>query len=244
MRLVEVQQLTGLTRGTVHRILGALSRYGLVEQDFGSRRYYIDREANFISSEYSRRAECLRILCWDPLREAASKLGSTLLLLARANESTICIDRYSGAARSQPLTVEIGTRRPLIAGAGGIAILSTLPHTESETIMRDASRRYPEYLHYATLRTIHHAVTEARRRGYAFSDGYARPNVRAIGVVIRDCNGATIGALAAAAAVDRLDQDAIDRIVSVLQEKRTAIEDSLKQSTSRNAAIGSALGFE
>jgi DNA-binding IclR family transcriptional regulator len=229
MRLVEVQQKTDLTRGTVHRILGALSRHGLVEQDFGTRRYYIDREANFISSEYSRRAERLRMLCREPLREAAAELGSTLLLLARADESSICIDRYSGAARSQPLTVEIGTRRPLIAGAGGIAILAALPRTESATILHDAARRYPEYMHYTTLATIHNAVIQARRRGYAFSDGYARPNVRAIGVVIRDAGGATIGALTAASATDRLDQSQIDRIVEVLRIKREAVEASLMQ---------------
>jgi DNA-binding IclR family transcriptional regulator len=228
MRLVEVQEKTGLTRGTVHRILGALSRNGLVEQDFGTRRYHIDRDANFMGSESSRRSERLRTLCHAPLREAAEELGDTIILMARSGETTICIDRYSGNAPQQPLTVEVGTRRPLIAGAGGLAILATLPVADSLAILRDSAKRYPEYLHYVTARTIQNAVTHARQKGFAFSDGYARPNVRAVGVAILDPAGLAVGALTVASVFDRLDMARIDRIVSILNAKRDAIQAGLE----------------
>jgi DNA-binding IclR family transcriptional regulator len=227
MRLVEVQQETGLTRGTIHRILGALTRNGLVEQDFGTRRYRVDRQASFISNDSGRRAEHLRALAQAPLRDAANELGDTIILMARSGETTICVDRYSGAASLQPLTVEVGTRRPLIAGAGGLAILATLPAADSLAIIRDSARRYPEYLHYATARTIQNAVTFARQRGYAFSDGYARPTVRAVGVAVLDQTGAAVGAFAVASVFDRLDAARMERIVPILRERRAVIEAGL-----------------
>jgi DNA-binding IclR family transcriptional regulator len=230
MRLVEVQQETGLTRGTVHRILGALSRHGLVEQEFGTRRYHIDREANFLSGGSIRRGDRLRALCHAPLREAARELGDTIILMARSGESTVCVDRYSGNASLQPLTVEVGTRRPLIAGAGGLAILASLRVADSLATLRDLAKRYPEYLHYVTVRTIQNAVHHARQEGYAFSDGYARPNVRAIGVAIRDTNGEAIGALTAASVFERLEMKRIEQIVAVLKATRAVIESQITSS--------------
>jgi DNA-binding IclR family transcriptional regulator len=232
MRLVDVQKATGLTRGTLHRILGALSRQGLVEQDYSTRRYRIGRETNFISSDYGRWAQRLRSLCRTPLREAASEVGDTLVLLAKSGHSSICVDRYSGPATHQPLSVEVGTRRPLIAGAGGLAILSTLAPDEVPAIVDDASKAHSEYFYYVTKKMVHYAVNQARKRGYAFSDGYVRPNVRSVGVALRDRDGQAIGALCAVAVFERLQPLEAGRIAEILNKHKMLIEDGLRTDAS------------
>jgi len=223
MRLIDVQQATGLTRPTVHRILGALSRHGLVEQQFGTRRYRVSQETSLINSGYGGWAERLRRSCKDALTEAANELGDTLILLARSDNLTVCVDRYSGPYPEQPLTVEIGTRRPLGVGAGGIAILSAFDEALSVQIL-DTLRPELAAFPNATLKILKIAVRAARRAGYAFSDGYVRSNVRAVAVPILNDWNLPIGALSVVSVYDHIKPEDIPRIAAVLGRYRAIIE--------------------
>ncbi|MDB5452530.1 MAG: IclR family transcriptional regulator [Caulobacteraceae bacterium] len=229
MRLIDIQRATGLTRPTVHRILGALSRQGLVEQRFESRRYRVGQETNFINSDYGQWTERLRRLCKDSLTAAAAELGDTVILLARSGNGTVCVDRASGANAEQPLTVEVGTRRPLGAGAGGLAILSAFDDAQASKILQVLKPQFENFPN-ASQRTLTIAIRAARTQGYAFSDGYVRSNVRGVAVPIVNRDGTPIGALASAAVYDRLKPEDLPRVAGILGHHRATIERLLSRS--------------
>jgi DNA-binding IclR family transcriptional regulator len=230
MRLVDIQQATGLSRPTVHRILGALTRQGLIEQQFETRRYRVGREANFINSDYGQWAEHLRRLCKDTLSSAAAEMGDTVLLLSRSGNGTVCVDRCSGPQADQPLTVEVGTRRPLAAGAGGLAILSAMSEAQSMAIVQALKPQLAAFPN-ASQRTLGIAIRTARSAGYAFSDGYVRSSVRGVAVPIVNAAGEPIAALAVAAIYDRIRPENLPHIGEILTRHRLTIENLLAEMT-------------
>jgi len=223
MRLIDLERSTGLTRPTVHRILGALSRRGLVEQQFETRRYRISQETGFIRSEFGLWAQRLRHLCKQPLCDAATDIGDTVILLARSGKSTVCVARFSGKHREQPLMVEIGTSRPLGVGAGGIAILSALEDTQATAIVRSL-RPQLKFFPNASPHAITIAVRTARANGYAFSDGFVRSNVRGLAVPILNERKTPIGALCTAATYDRINSKSLPHIADTLMHYQETIE--------------------
>jgi DNA-binding IclR family transcriptional regulator len=231
MRLIDLQRTTNLTRPTVHRILGALTRQGLVEQEFETRRYRMSLETGLISSEYGRWAQRMRKLCREQLESAANELGDTVVLLARAGSTTVCVDRTSGANSQQALTVDIGTTRPLGVGAGGIAILAALSEDESTTLLQSLRPRLAHYPN-ASLRFISIAVRSARANGYAFSDGFISSNVRAVAVPIMNREDRPGGALCVAAVYERVNNKTLRAIVKVLMQHR----DNLSQLMNKEGA--------
>jgi DNA-binding IclR family transcriptional regulator len=222
MRLIDLQRNTKLTRPTVHRILGALTRQGLVEQEFETRRYRMSVETGLISSEYGVWAQRMRKLCREQLEHTAEELGDTILLLARAGSTTVCVDRTSGTNSRQALTVDIGTSRPLGVGAGGIAVLSALSEEESTAMLQSLRPRLAHYPN-ASLRSLTIAVRSARANGYAFSDGFISSSVRGVAVPIMNPDGSPIGALCVAAVYERVNNKTLRAIVKVLIQQRDKI---------------------
>jgi DNA-binding IclR family transcriptional regulator len=222
MRLIDLQRTTNLTRPTVHRILGALTRQGLVEQEFETRRYRMSLETGFISSEYGLWAQRMRKLCREQLESAATALGDTVILLARVGSTTVCVDRTSGSNSRQALTVDIGTSRPLGIGAGGIAVLAGVGEEEATTLLQSLR---PQLAHYpnASLRSISIAVRSARANGYAFSDGFLSSSVRAVAVPIMNRENNPVGALCVAAVYERINNKTLRDIVEVLSQHRNRI---------------------
>jgi len=231
MRLIDLQRNTNLTRPTVHRILGALTRQGLVEQEFETRRYRMSVETGLISSEYGLWAQRMRKLCREQLENTAAELGDTILLLARAGSTTVCVDRTSGT-NPLALTVDIGTSRPLGVGAGGIAVLAALSDEESTAMLQSLRPRLAHYPN-ASLRSLTIAVRKARANAYAFSDAFISSSVRGVAVPILNPDGGPIGALCVAAVYERVNNKTLRAIVKVLTQQRDKISQLItKEGTS------------
>jgi DNA-binding IclR family transcriptional regulator len=73
-------------------------------------------------------------------------------------------------------------------------------------------------------------VNEARREGYAFSDGVFHVGVRAVAVAIRDFRGEPIAALVVAAIAERIPKARIHALAQALIRERKSIEKTLNPS--------------
>lgn len=79
-----MQARLGLQRPTAHRILGALVRHGLVEQDAETRRYRLGQEVSILSSALAKRGPDLRGLFIREMQDLAEETGDTVFLQLRA----------------------------------------------------------------------------------------------------------------------------------------------------------------
>ena len=65
----------------------------------------------------------------------AERTGDTVFLNVRSGPDVLCIDRKEGTFPIKTLIIEVGNRRPLGVGAGGIALLMPLPDEELERVV-------------------------------------------------------------------------------------------------------------
>lgn len=222
-RLVDLQLASGLTKPTVHRILGTLKQQGMAEQVDDSRRYRLGQEMAVLGWAANRTVYDLKELAAEDLAAVAAKTGDTGFLAIRSGTEAVCIDRQAGAYPVKAFTVEVGTRRPLGVGATGVILLAALDPDEAEAVLESVKgslARFPN----AELRKVREAVQRAREAGYALSDGLMLKGVRGVAVVIRDGAGRPIAGIGTAAINDRLPPSRIAEVVKVLRVHANHVE--------------------
>lgn len=227
-RLIDIQRLVKLSKPTTHRLLKALMRQNLVVQDEKTHAYFIGPEATILALSARKRSRRLPDLVDQDLRALAQETDDTAYLMVRSGNDTVCIHRHYGDYPIKALTGEIGARRPLGIGAGGVALLAALPDDEVDAIIaanRDRIREFPN----ASEKLIRRAVREARNKGYSFSDGYVLKAVRGLGLPIRDAQGRVVGAISIGAIRERVTRARIAPLVAALTRAQRTIESRLRQ---------------
>lgn len=224
VRMSDVTAELGLERPTAHRLLKALIDEGLARQDPDTRRYYLGSfvyELGLLAEPHFP----LREVAAPSLKHLALISGDTVFMAIRAGNDALCIDRHAGSFPVKAFTVDIGSRIPLGAGCGGLAILAALPGDEAAGIMaRNASRLSgytsltPDELTALVSRTIEHGYALNRQRA---------PGVVALGVALRNSDGGVAGSISIAAIESRLPQERIEYLIGLIQIEVRKIEKAL-----------------
>lgn len=225
-RLVDLQRETGLTKPTVHRILDTLRRHGFIDQHEESKRYTLGQEVTTLGWSAGHQAYDLRELCADHMVEVAQRTGDTSFLSVRSGYDVVCLDRQSGSYPVKAFTIDVGNRRPIGVGAGGVVLLAALAEQEREVAYEAIKRRLGEYP-ATDLKTIKRAVEKTQDSGYALSNGFVLHEVRGIGVPIRDIQGRTVAALSLAAIKERITSERLPELVAVLKAHASQVSQRL-----------------
>lgn len=235
LRLIDLQAAAKLTKPTTHRLLAALVEHGLVTHDQATKRYRLGQELAILGWSVAHRQQDLRSASRHSAAMLAEQTGDTVFVVVRSGFDSVCIERHTGAYPIKALTVDIGTRRPLGIGAGGLAMLAALPAAEAEGILATVAERVGEQSG-ASLPQIRAAVRLARRTGYSVSNGLVTEGVRGISVAIRDFRGEPIAAIGIAAILPRIPQRRIPELARALGRERSRIESLLLAGATATAA--------
>jgi DNA-binding IclR family transcriptional regulator len=227
MRLVDVQHEAGLSKPTAHRLLMSLVSHELVCQDPRTRVYRLGPALDTLRWVRGESGPDLRRICAPPVQRLAEESGDTVFVMARDRLETVCIARESGSYPIRAITVEVGTRRPLGVGAGGLSILGTLPAAEARRIVASLAPRLAEY-RLTSVEQANRTAEQARRNGYAVSDGHVVKGVRGVAVSLRDRTGAPVAAVGIAAIAERMRSNRMPQLVEMLQRERAVIEAQLR----------------
>ncbi len=232
LRLIDLQRSTKLTKPTAHRLLAALLAHGLVAYDPATHRYRLGQELAILGWSVSAREQDLRSACIHEASLLAEETGDTVVVVVRSGFDTVCIDRRTGAFPIKALTVEVGTRRPLGVGAGGIAILAAMPVADCDAALAAVVERLAGYTD-ASGSQLRAAVRDARRNGHALSNGFVVEGVRALSVAIVDFRGEPIAAIGIAAIAPRIPPRRIPELLKALERAKRHVQ-------SRILAVGRA----
>jgi len=109
LTLAQVAERASLHRATAHRLLAALTRERLLEQD-ASHRYHGGVELWVLGEAAARRFD-IRELCRLPLERITAETQDTVYLSVRSGYEAICVARYEGAfpIRTLSLNSEVGS---------------------------------------------------------------------------------------------------------------------------------------
>jgi len=203
LRLVDISAASDLNRATTLRLLETLIAEGFVQRDEATKRYALGDEALTLGIAMQGR-DHIRDRARPALIALAALSGDTLLLSTRHGLESVCVDREFGTFPIRANYLDLGSRRPLGAGAGSLALLAWLPDDEVETVLGlldpVLKKNYPR-ITCALLRT---EIALARQRGYAMLLDVVVDQMGGIGVPIFGGDGKPIGAISLAALSQRI----------------------------------------
>ncbi|WP_127091192.1 IclR family transcriptional regulator [Aquabacter cavernae] len=205
-RLSDLVATSSLPKPTVRRVLLALVRSGLLDQDGQTRRYHIGPEAYVLGTLASARFG-IHALSLDGLARLARESGDCAFLSVPRDDFAVCIHREEGPFPIRTHVLQAGDRHPLGIGAGSLALLSALPDDEAEAVLaRNAALVAADYPAYPpeVLRAL---VAQTRARGYAVNPGLVVAGSWGVGVAVPGPDGRPVGALSIAAIESRLTED-------------------------------------
>ncbi len=227
-RLSELVEQCDLSKPTVRRMLLALVRAGLLDQDPETRRYYIGPEIYVLGMLASTRFG-IHPISLRSLGRLSQETGDTAFLSVPRGVYSICVHREEGPYPIRVHALHAGDRHPLGVGAGSLALLSALPDHEVEEVLATnadvLAEKYPNHPP-SVLRSL---VQETRVNGYALNPGLLLPSSWGVGVPIRGVDGRPIGALSIAAIESRLSEARQREIASLLKKEGTWIEMRLSE---------------
>ena len=184
MTLSELVDGSGLLKPTCRRILLALIEAGLAMQDDETRRYFLGPEAYVLGTVASERHGIHR-LALEGVSRLARETGDAAFLQMR----TILVGRLPSAGRwglpAALARLTASDRRPLGAGAGGLALLAALPDDDVEAAIAANGKLCRDRYPMLTPEMIHRLVCETRDRGYSITRG-CFPGSWGMGMVVHD----------------------------------------------------------
>jgi DNA-binding IclR family transcriptional regulator len=223
MRIAEVSATSGLAHATCFRMLQCLQAEGLVDKDAHTRKYYLGplvHELGLLARPRYRLSE----FCDGAMRALAEQTQDTVYLSERSGLEAVCTARHTGDYPIKVLPLDVGIRRPLGVGAGGLAILGAMPADEAESVVRINGPRYQAFGGLTAERMLQ-AVAETRQRGYSFLDSVATPGSAALGVALPSEH--PVAAISIAAISGRMPAGRHEELFDALQAQVRSIAELL-----------------
>lgn len=227
LALTELSEKSKIPHPSVHRILGQLAAERLAVFNDELRRYKLGPLA-FELGVASSTMHDIRDLCEPAMDTLVRETGDTVYLVVRSSFDAVCMHRREGAFPIRALVLEVGSRRPLGVGAGGLAILSAIDDEERADIIE---RVGPSLSAFGKLSTqdLADACVQARALGAAVIQNRVSLGVKAVGVPFRDSMGQAVGALSVAALSQRLSQRRIAQVADMLRSATQSVEILLRK---------------
>jgi len=226
-KLSDIVEESGLNKPTARRLLLALMRAGLVEQEARTRRYFLGEEAYVLGTLASRRHGLLE-LSLESLRNLSEVTMDTSFVSVKRGNYAVCLHREEGTYPVRTHALQAGNQHPLGIGAGSLAMLSALGDDEVERVLA-ANRKALEtqYAYYPEAQ-IREDVAKTRERGYALNPGRIVAGSWGLGMAVRFPDGRVAGALSIAAIDIRMSAERQPELVRHMKVEVERIEGKLR----------------
>ncbi|HEV7256741.1 MAG TPA: IclR family transcriptional regulator [Bosea sp. (in: a-proteobacteria)] len=221
--LTEIVAGSGLNKPTARRLLLALMRAGLVEQEPQSRHYCLGEEA-FVLGVLAARRHGLLELAMESLRRLSAVTMDTSFLSIRRENYAVCLHREEGTYPVRTHALQTGQQHPLGVGAGSLAMLAVLPDDDVDRIIETNTptllAQYPGF----APELIRGDLALARERGFAVNPGRLVASSWGVGAAFRYPDGRVAGALSLAAIDSRMQPARQEELAGHLAQEVARME--------------------
>ena len=213
LALAELSSAVGLTVPTTHRLLRALHEKGFVVQDPNTKFYSLGPSIVRMAALVQGRDDVI-VVAHPTMEQLRELSGESVGFHWLVGDRRVCVHEL---VSDYPLRMAsgVGNWYPLVAGAGGKAILANVSEARLDSILAKA-----DGFDSATLRR---SLEDVRKRGYATSHGETVEGAAAIAVAIRRTSGEVIGAINVTGPSNRLTATRLEEISGPLLEAGRAV---------------------
>ncbi len=216
INLSDLARKNSLPVATVHRIVAVLVSEELISYDPISKCYRL----GFALFTLGHKAHqfSIRDTYRKSIEQIAEMTGDTVYLVVRSGFDSLCIDLVEGEFPIRIMAYDVGNRRPLGVGAGGLALLAFLPDNEAEAIL-EANRGHYRGYNNMSSEQVRALVDISRDLGHVFNNGNYLAGVTGVGVPVYGPDGAVIAAISVASISERMDKGRAADIAEAIQKK-------------------------
>lgn len=189
----EIALATGMTKSGAQRLVHTLARLGYLHRDPGSRRYSPGRRLLDLGHLYLRH-HGLAELATPFLIDACERCGERVNFSEFEGREIIYVFRIPTRMMAYINSV-VGRRLPAFCTAGGRAALAALPEDEARFLIETSDRQPLTAATVTDIEANMEKIAEARRLGYALSEGEVLAGEIAVGAAVLDEAGQPAGAV-------------------------------------------------
>jgi DNA-binding IclR family transcriptional regulator len=222
--VTELARRLRLHKSTVSRLLAALQRGGLVQQDGQSGKYRLGFHLVELAGRVLTQID-LRQIAQPHIQELALASQETVNLGVLYGDEVVNIDQIISPRPIKHMGW-IGRRNPLHCTAGGRAVLAHLPPTEIDRLVAQPLARM-------TWRTcvdpveLRQELERIRARGYSISEEEFEEGLSAVAAPIRDFSGRVVAVVSISGPAFRLSAAKVIAYGGIVREGATKISREL-----------------
>jgi DNA-binding IclR family transcriptional regulator len=207
INLADLSRKVGLHNSTTFHLVKTMVSLGYIRQIKDDKRYRIGRPLFALAANALDEIEMVSLAM--PVLESLSRdTGESGHFAVPMGDSVVVIARTAGPGAFQ-LTERVGVVRPAHCTALGKVILAALKADQLDGFLKRAELAAVTPNSITDAAVLRKNLDEVRQSGIAFDDGEFNPEVRCIGVPVRDFTGQIIGAVGISGPIWRLNIQAL-----------------------------------
>ena len=216
--VTELAGRLGLPKSSVHRLLTALAREGLVERGAGHGRYRLGLRLYELGSMAPARID-MHLLTVGPIDDLRARTGEAVHVAVLDGRDVVAVGRRETPGMMR-LAARLGVRHPAHATSAGKVLLAYLPLAE-RTALLSGQDLVALTSHTITDRArLEEELAKVRSRGWAECTHEHEMGIASVAAPVRDARGRVVAAIGIAGPASRLARDAVRRLA--LETVRTA----------------------
>ena len=218
MRIIDLSELLGLHKSTVHRLLASLISMGYVTQNELTGSYALTYKLVEMSGKILKNADILNLI--RPYAEQLSNAcDETVHFVKKTGNSVLYIEKLesqSVKARSFRLSSQVGLTRPMYCSGVGKVILAYLPDTDVEQIWNSSVIEKKTAFTITDFDEFKKELENIRKRGYALDNEENELGIRCIAVPVFDYHDTPQYALSISTLVSRMPDERLEELSGLL----------------------------
>lgn len=187
MSISELSTKCNLPLSTLHRILQAMIKQGMVVQDSQTKHYHLGTIWMEIGLQVYDSMDYISKIRVE-LEQLARLVGESVYLNKPADLDTIIIERIDNPTNPIRIYDQLGIRVPMHIGAANKAILAALPPQRAKEILQQLVSK-------EEMERIETQLEQIKAQGFAISHGERTAGTSAIAVAIFNGFGDIVGAI-------------------------------------------------
>lgn len=187
MSISELSTKCNLPLSTLHRILQAMIKQGMVVQDSQTKHYHLGTIWMEIGLQVYDSMDYISKIRVE-LEQLARLVGESVYLNKPADLDTIIIERIDNPTNPIRIYDQLGIRVPMHIGAANKAILAAMPPQRAQEILQQLVSK-------EEMEQIETQLEQIKAQGFAISHGERTAGTSAIAVAIFNGFGDIVGAI-------------------------------------------------
>lgn len=236
--VTKIAEELGVHKSTAFRLIAALERRGLVEQNLERGKYRLGIGILRLAGATTARLDVVQEA--RPLARAlAAKTGETVNIAVLSEGAALYLDQIAGTSALQPHNW-VGQRIPLHATANGKVLLSGMT---AEQITIEVGQRFRAYTPttVTSLKKLLIDIEDVRAKGFAVVVDELEMGLTAVAAPLRNAHGDVIASLSVSGPTFRFDKDRARQAIQQVAEVADEVSERLgwRVAKPRSAKIGS-----